>query len=105
MDEVIKDLLLNLLFLLFFLIFIPLLLEQSNVREKYKKTIICASSCLAIVACISFPLVVNEDIIFDLRVVAAITGGLYGGLYTNIFLWLTTIIYRSLLGGEGIFTA
>lgn len=104
MYGVLKDLLLNLLFLLFFLVFIPLLLEQSNIQRRYKKIIFSISACLAIISCISFPLVVNEESIYDLRVISTIIGSLYGGYVTAIFLWLTNIIFRSFFGGIGVYS-
>lgn len=102
MDGIMQILLLNFLFLLFFLLFIPILIDQTSLNTTWKKWIKIVSYSFAIISCITFPLEVSHGLIFDLRYVAAIIGGIYGGVPTAIVLWLVNISYRSIYGGDGV---
>lgn len=51
----------------------------------------------------SYPIQVDDGVIFDLRYVATIIGGFYGGIPVSIVLWIINIIYRIFLGGVGIY--
>ncbi|WP_307329755.1 sensor histidine kinase [Evansella vedderi] len=96
--------LLNFLFLLFFLLFIPILIDQIHLPDKWKTGLKILSFSIAIISCISIPIKVEGGFILDLRLVATIIGGIYGGIPASIVLWLTNISYRSLFGGEGVET-
>ncbi|MDG5786209.1 HAMP domain-containing sensor histidine kinase [Evansella sp. AB-P1] len=102
MEFDIQALLLNILILLFFLLFIPLILEQCNTSNKKKKFFMLISVNLAIISCISFPVIETGGKIFDLRYVATIIGGLYGGIPASISIWIVTVTYRIFFGGDGI---
>jgi two-component system, sporulation sensor kinase B len=102
----IKGLLLNVLILAFFLLFVPLLLMR-NIKSSsriYKKCIFVVSTSLAIITCISFPINYSEGFYYDLRFVAQIIGGLYGGVPASIVLWVVTVAYRGLFGGLGAYS-
>ncbi|WP_134703381.1 sensor histidine kinase [Ammoniphilus sp. YIM 78166] len=101
-----EPLLLNVLFLIVLLLFVPFLLENkfyaSGTTHK-KKWIMTLAGGLAILSCISFPITMIEGYIFDLRLVALVIVGLYGGAPTILFLGVLTITYRFLLGGLGAY--
>lgn len=104
--DVLKDLLLNVLFIIVFLLFIPLFLEINKKQffTKYKKWINLILPALAIVGCMSIPITLIEGRFYDLRWVAIIVGGLYGGPVTSLFLVLFAVIYRLTIGGAGATT-
>lgn len=96
----IETLLLNVLFLTLFFLFIPLLVERnpillSNTKKKWLHIILAAT---AIIISMLFPITFGDGIIFDLRMVAVIVGGLYGGISGSLFLLPITIISRFLIG-------
>lgn len=101
----VEGLLLNVLILVFFLLFVPLFLMRNlKSSSKYEQSIIVASTSLAIIACISFPINYSEGFFYDLRFVAQIIGSLYGGMVISIIYWLVVIIYRALFGGLGMYS-
>ncbi|MBU9710759.1 ATP-binding protein [Evansella tamaricis] len=102
--DILRDLLINILFLIIFLLFTPLLLEKSGVKSYMKKWIMTSSFCVVVILCISFPIAINDEFIFDLRLVSVIIGGLMGGIPTSIALLITTISFRSIFGGAGIYS-
>ncbi|OIJ15583.1 hypothetical protein BKP35_00900 [Anaerobacillus arseniciselenatis] len=102
----IEPLLLNVLFLLTFLIFIPMLVERSHDKfsEKQKYWTKVSASFIAIVSCMSFPLILQEGFVFDLRNVAVIISSMYGGIPAAFFAWLVVNAYRLYLGGYGFYS-
>lgn len=102
----VEGLLLNVLVLVFFILFVPLILGRiiKSFTRSQKKSIFIISNSLAIIVCISFPITFSEGFIYDLRFVAQIIGGLYGGIPASIILWIVTITYRGIFGGLGVFS-
>lgn len=96
----IETLLLNVLFLTLIFLFIPLLVERnpiliSNTKKKWLHILLAA---LAVITSMIFPINFGNGIIFDLRMVAIIVGGLYGGIPGSFFLLVITIISRFMIG-------
>ncbi|MCM3675449.1 HAMP domain-containing histidine kinase [Peribacillus simplex] len=58
---------------------------------------------LSLVLCMLFPVVVEEDFVWDLRWIPFLLGGLYGGYRLGIFLIVITLVIRYLSGGENGF--
>lgn len=96
-----QELLLNFLFLIIFLLFIPIILEIHYTKLSNRKRFwfYHLSTALAIFSCISFPIPVMEDYIFDLRLVALTLGGLYGGIRSIFLLGGATVVLRYMNGG------
>ncbi|RXT02286.1 ATP-binding protein [Ammoniphilus sp. CFH 90114] len=103
--EGLDSLLLNVLFLIVFLLFIPFLIENNGKFTSYdsykKKWAITLTAGIAIISCISFRITIIEGYSFDLRLIALIIGGLYGGFKVGMILAIITVIYRFLVGGLG----
>lgn len=102
MIQVVKDLLLNLLFIIGFCSFLPMFLEQKGIKVKKWLTILFF--CIAIILCITFPIHLNEDFVFDLRGVPIFIGGLYGGPVPLLIYSLIAVGFRLLFGGDGSIT-
>lgn len=98
----IRDLLLNLLFIL-----VPILLVQlfSDKKERSFYTTnlaIFLGSSAAIILCISFPMYEKSGFIYDMRIIPLLLGCFYGSRKTRIALLLLTIGYRLFFGGPGL---
>lgn len=96
----IETLLLNVLSLTLIFLFIPLLVERnpvllSNTKKKWLHILLAA---LAVIISMLFPINFGDGTIFDLRMVAIIVGGLYGGKSGSLFLMAITIISRFAIG-------
>lgn len=96
----IETLFLNVLFLIFFFLFIPLLIERNHIviLQTKKKWIKISLAAAAILCSMLFPIDFRNGVIFDLRSVAVIVGGLYGGISGSLFLLAFTIISRFIIG-------
>lgn len=96
----IETLLLNVLLLTLIFLFIPLLVERNPILISYqkKKWLHIILAALAIIISMLFPINFGDSIIFDLRMVALIVGGLYGGISGSLFLLAITIISRFVIG-------
>lgn len=101
-----EGLLLNVLVLVFFLLFVPLFLGRqiSTISSPHNKWIMTICASLGIITCISFPIDFSDGFFYDLRFVATIVGGLYGGVPGTIILWVVTNTFRILFGGSGIYS-
>lgn len=100
MIQVVKDLLLNLLFIIALCSFLPMFIEQKGIHLKKWLTILLY--CISIILCISFPIQLNNDFVFDLRGVPIIIGGLYGGPGPLLVYSLISVGYRFMFGGLGV---
>ena len=102
----IEGMLLNVFILIFFLLFIPIFFNRIFKAKfrKYKKLILLLNTSLCVIACISFPIYFSDGYIYDLRYVAVVIGGLYGGVSVSIFIWVVTIAFRTLSGGMGVYS-
>ncbi|MBR8646071.1 hypothetical protein KEH51_25780 [[Brevibacterium] frigoritolerans] len=54
---------------------------------------------LSLVLCMLFPVVIEEDFVWDLRWIPFLLGGLYGGYRLGIILIVITLVIRYLSGG------
>lgn len=103
MSIFIKDLMLNLLLILFLLILFPAWLDRKKWSVGIKRWVLLAGCTISLILCLSFPIGIAEGIIFDLRWVPFIIGGLYGGLEVNLFLVFVLAGYRFIIGGLGFY--
>ncbi|MET1178931.1 HAMP domain-containing sensor histidine kinase [Peribacillus simplex] len=58
---------------------------------------------LSLVLCMLFPVVIEEDFVWDLRWIPFLLGGLYGGYRLGIILIVITLVIRYLSGGDNGF--
>ncbi|WP_286184809.1 HAMP domain-containing sensor histidine kinase [Bacillus sp. SD075] len=100
-----KDLLINFLIILF-----PIFLLQMSYLVKYvyrldalKGSFLTIFPILSLVLCMLFPVVIEEDFVWDLRWIPFLLGGLYGGYRLGIILIVITLVIRYLTGGENGF--
>ncbi|MGJ7035361.1 ATP-binding protein [Anoxybacillus eryuanensis] len=103
MPSLIKEILLNLFFIILALLIIPIWLEERRISDHLKTILKTIAIGVCIIFCMTFPIHTTGGFIFDLRQVAIWIGGLYGGAFSAIFLSIVTVIYRIIIGGtEGI---
>lgn len=100
-----KDLLINFLIILF-----PIFLLQMSYLVKYvyrldalKGSFLSIFPILSLVLCMLFPVVIEEDFVWDLRWIPFLLGGLYGGYRLGIILIVITLVIRYLSGGDNGF--
>ncbi|ASS97050.1 hypothetical protein BS1321_26020 [Peribacillus simplex NBRC 15720 = DSM 1321] len=105
MNLMTKDLLINFLIILF-----PIFLLQMSYLVKYvyrldalKGSFLSIFPILSLVLCMLFPVVIEEDFVWDLRWIPFLLGGLYGGYRLGIILIVITLLIRYLSGGENGF--
>ncbi|CAH1057317.1 sensor histidine kinase [Paenibacillus pseudetheri] len=99
----VKDILLQLLFAL-----TPFVLYTIYYRDKaenYSKQFITITCMICLFMSMTFPASVQKGIIFDVRYVIMFFGMVYGGITTGVVLLVEFLIYRLLIGGQGIFSA
>lgn len=100
--EAVEDLLLNYLLLLFCICYLPFLFEKRNpyvIRKGYFYTI---GSVTAVILCIFFPVEWMGMYTLDLRLIAVVIGGLYGGFRTSVILFSISIIFHFLFRESGL---
>ncbi|MBB5173829.1 sensor histidine kinase [Texcoconibacillus texcoconensis] len=99
-----EELFLNVLFLIVLILFVPLLLEVHGytLTKRIKTFVLYTTTSLAIIACMSFPIPTMDGYIFDLRTIALVYGGLYGGVPAAITFSTIAIVYRFVIGGAGV---
>ncbi|MBB5356159.1 two-component system sporulation sensor kinase B [Anoxybacillus mongoliensis] len=103
MPSLIKEILLNLFFIILALLIVPIWLEERRISDHLKTILKTIAIGVCIIFCMTFPIHTTGGLIFDLRQVAIWIGGLYGGAFSAIFLSIVTVIYRIIIGGtEGI---
>ena len=104
MDIGTKDLLINFLFILLALCLLQILYMatyayRSKELQNWKIALFpIIYSCIVVWL---FPLITNEDNIWDLRFIPFILGGLYGGYKLGLIQIGIALIIRYLLGGSG----
>ncbi|WP_226659117.1 ATP-binding protein [Guptibacillus hwajinpoensis] len=101
-----KNLLLNLL-----LVFAPLsiiqilyLLKHTNFLKKSSGWLLTLFPGIAIILCMVYPVVVDDNFILDFRRIPFILGALYGGKWVAIVYLIVTLGYRFTLGGTGFYS-
>jgi two-component system, sporulation sensor kinase B len=100
--DIVKNVLLNLFFILIPVFILALWLEERNAPEKIRKYILTVASAVIIILCITFPINANVDTeyIYDLHQIPLWLGSLYKGPIVSFFLCMVTIGYRSFFGGK-----
>ncbi|MCC3377215.1 HAMP domain-containing sensor histidine kinase [Cohnella sp. REN36] len=99
----VKDILLQLLFAL-----TPFVLYNIYYRDKaihFSKPFIVITCMICLLLSMTFPLSVEDGIIFDIRYVIMFFGLVFGGMTAGMILLLEFMAYRLSLGGAGLFSA
>ena len=101
-----KNLLLNLL-----LVFAPLsiiqilyLLKHTNFLKKSSGWLLTLFPGVAIILCMVYPVVVDDNFILDFRRIPFILGALYGGKWVALAYLFVTLVFRFTLGGTGFYS-
>ena len=107
MDLFTKALLINFLFILLALCLLQILYMATYVyrSKELKSWLIALFPIVSLAFCMVFPLISNEDNIWDLRYVPFILGGLYGGYKLGLIQIGMALLIRYLLGGLGFYSA
>ncbi|MFF2582890.1 ATP-binding protein [Peribacillus sp. NPDC058075] len=105
MNLMTKDLLINFLIILFpiFLLQMSYLVKYVYRLEALKGSFLSIFPILSLVLCMLFPVVIEEDFVWDLRWIPFLLGGLYGGYRLGIILIVITLVIRYLSGGDNGF--
>jgi two-component system, sporulation sensor kinase B len=107
MDLFTKELLINFLFILLALCLLQILYMATYAyrSKELKGWVIALFPIVSLALCMVFPLISNEDNIWDLRYIPFILGGLYGGYKLGLIQIGMALIIRYLLGGLGFYSA
>lgn len=81
-----------------------MLLENKIQSEQQKNWIFLGLAAISTIFCMYKPIILVEGFQFDLRNVAILMGGLYGGAPAIILLSLFTIVIRFMIGGTGAYS-
>jgi two-component system sporulation sensor kinase B len=89
-------------------ILFPMLLYQSFFRKKFgqkkiQKQILGLLCGLSIIICMTFPLTFAKELHLDFRFIPLIVSFFYGGFSTGLILTAVMMVYRFLLGGQGVY--
>jgi two-component system, sporulation sensor kinase B len=98
--DIVKNVLLNLFFILIPVFILALWLEERNEPEKTRKYILALASAVIIILCMAFPININTEYIYDLHQVPLWLVSLYKGPIASLFLCMVTIGYRAFFGGK-----
>lgn len=100
-----KDILINLLFIIVVLLVTQLTLQwhRMSLQDKMTKLLIYFAAAVLIFLCMTFSIPVNGQYIYDLRPIPYILGSLFGGPIVSISLYLTILIYRVFIGVDAGF--
>ena len=107
MDLFTKELLINFLFILLALCLLQILYMATYAyrSKELKGWVIALFPIVSLALCMVFPLISNEDNIWDLRYIPFILGGLYGGYKLGLTQIGIALLIRYLLGGLGFYSA
>lgn len=107
MSVVVKDLLVNFLFVLLPLFIVQMfyLLKYTKQLEHLKEWIVMIFPVLSMVLCMSFPAHIYEGFVIDFRRIPFILGILYGGYRFGFFLMALMLVIRFFVGGSGFYVA
>ncbi|MBU8905284.1 sensor histidine kinase [Desertibacillus haloalkaliphilus] len=104
MDYAVQHLLLNVLFIIIPLfIYQIFFLDNHTYHKKINYFPIIVLGCTSIVLCLSFPISFFEGFILDLRQIPLILGAIYGGYIVSLPMFITIVMYRFSLGGDGVY--
>ncbi len=99
MLDFIKDIAPNLFFILFLVFLYQYWSEKREWSKPIKQVAIFLFGALGIVLCMKFTLPANNGLVFDLRYIPFIIGGLYGGPLVTLGLYIIMFILRLSIGG------
>lgn len=99
MFEFIKDIATNLFFILFLVFLYQYWSEKRDWSRPIKQIAVFLFGALGIILCMKFTIPANNGLVFDLRYIPFIIGGLYGGPLVTIGLYLILFILRLSIGG------
>ncbi|WP_112180537.1 MULTISPECIES: sensor histidine kinase [Paraliobacillus] len=98
------ELLINFLFIFIpYFIFQTFWLDKGKSNHKYTDFIIVILLSLTITFCMAHPIRFSDGIIFDLRQIPFIIGLFYFGWRFGLVLYLTILVNRLFIGGEGFY--
>ena len=103
MDQLIKDLLVNTLFIIVPIFLYHIFWADQEKGTLQKNTIVITLAVISMVLCMRFPVELSDDFIFDLRQIPFILSLLYYGYRVGALLLLVSIVYRFWIGGNGIY--
>lgn len=99
----VKDILLQLFFITFPILFCEIgLIGQGKHRRFPTRVLFAVSSVLSILLCMSFPIVIDGGLQYDLRSIPIVISLLYGGYGLGALSFAVMLVYRGYLGGEGL---
>lgn len=100
-----KDILLNLSFILIVLFVTQLYLDARGRKfnRRTEAVFIFVSSLVSILFCMTFSITVSEQFRYDLRAIPLILGGLFGGPVVSVGLYVSILLYRLFLGFDSGF--
>ncbi|MEI4771367.1 HAMP domain-containing sensor histidine kinase [Psychrobacillus sp. FJAT-51614] len=91
--------LINILFMVFPVLLFVIFFD--NYKREFNYSLILFSFSISMILCMIYPIELELGFIIDLRYIAFIIAGLYGG-YKGLFpLYLLLNVYRFIIGGEG----
>ncbi|MFE8702683.1 ATP-binding protein [Cytobacillus sp. FJAT-54145] len=99
----IVDLLVNLLFILLFVSVYQMYIIKKRDEYKINFPLITILSSISIILCMTFPIRLSSEFIFDLRYVPLVVSIFYGNTFVGLILGTVIIIYRYFLGGVGFY--
>lgn len=105
MDYAIRDLLLNVLFVLLPLFYYHLVCIDKASSPIRTSLISGSVGSLAIILCMTFPIQMAPGRIIDLRQIPLIVVTLYGGYRAGLISFTVLILYRFYIGGSGFYNA
>lgn len=102
--DLLTVLVLNLIFILAttFVFQYIIVYKFTSLYRKYAKVLIIMLAGSQILFSMFFTLIGNKDFIFDLRLIPVVVGGLYGGPFVSIILFIFVALARIPLGGNGV---
>lgn len=99
MFDFIRDIAPNLFFILFLVFLYQYWSEKREWSKPIKQIAVFLFGALSIVLCMKFTIPTDNGLVFDLRYIPFIIGGLYGGPLVTIGLYLIMFILRLSIGG------
>jgi two-component system, sporulation sensor kinase B len=100
-----QQLVLNFLFLLLSLLIVQLSLDYKKKKIVTDRTGLLMISAIFMLLCMTFPLNLNGEFIYDFRHLFLWFTGLYGGPLFSVILLAISIIYGAILGGTEVITS
>ncbi|TVY05470.1 ATP-binding protein [Paenibacillus cremeus] len=73
--------------------------------EKFSKIVLSLFLSTALLLCLSFPYQFEDGYLFDFRLIPLVLGIIYGGPWVGGVLFAILIVYRFMIGGDGVYIA